>query len=181
MIRPELRKALLRWREVLIALAVAGFGLWLARRGIERAGLLSQVLGAVLVLGGLGAALVAARRARFRLGGGGPGVVVLTERQITYLGPLSGGAVLLDELDEVALDSEGGQRRWKLSQPGQLPLLIPVDARGAETLIDILTALPGLDAGALVRALEAGAGTPLLLWSRPGRHAALPGEPRPRG
>lgn len=175
MIRPEVAAALARWREALVALATAAVGGWLLWRGVLRGEVLVQGLGAVLGLGGLAVALVAARRARFGRGGEGPGVVVLTERQITYLGPFGGGAALLDELDRIELaDAPGAARVWRLHQPSQPALEIPVDARGAEQLIDILTALPGLDAGRLLRALDTPGDGFQTVWARKPTSPALP-------
>ena len=87
-VRPEAQAAIFRFREVLVGAGVVLLGLnWVLRAG----GLLATIAPFVIVLGG---ALIwlGWQRARFRTGSGGRGAVEVDEGQITYLGPLSGGA-----------------------------------------------------------------------------------------
>jgi len=86
-VRPELRAALWRWREVIAGFAVAGFGAWLAMLG----GYFFYGLGGLVAVLGLALAWVAWRRARFHGQGAAPGVVEVTEGQITYLAASGGG------------------------------------------------------------------------------------------
>lgn len=78
-IRPEASAFVDRWREVMIGVVVVALGIYWA----SGFGLLKWV-GIVVIL--IGAALLVAgvQRARFRMGKGGPGVVQVDERQITY-------------------------------------------------------------------------------------------------
>ena len=85
-VRPEAAQALLRWREVLVGLAVVGLGVWwyLGAFGIWR-----WVAVALIAAGGA-ITWEGIRRARFAPGSGGAGVVEVDERQITYFGPTEG-------------------------------------------------------------------------------------------
>lgn len=174
MIRPELRDALHRGREVIAAAALGALGLWVALQG----GWLLQGLGAVLGLLALGWAVPALRRLRFGQAVAAPGVVEVDEGQIAYLGPAFGGFVALPDLVEIRLVTMRGRRLWRLRQTDGQVLLIPVDATGAERLFDAFASLPGMDMAALVAALSPGtaaapggliAGPDMrVLWRRPG-------------
>ncbi|HMO08396.1 MAG TPA: hypothetical protein PKD10_12230 [Paracoccaceae bacterium] len=175
MIRPELAALFHRWREVIAAGAVAALGMWLAGLG----GPLPLAAGALLGLGGAGWALTAWRRVRFAQDVAAPGLVEVTEGRIGYFGPSFGGFIDRDDLAEIRLVTQGGRRVWRLSALTGEVLLVPVDAQGADRLLDAFAALPGLDAGALVAALSPGGGGaggglpaagPVLrtVWRRPG-------------
>ncbi|WP_238367997.1 hypothetical protein [Mesobacterium pallidum] len=168
-LRPEARAQLWRWREVLVALPVAVLGLnWVFARGIMPwiGGLLLAVA-AALVLAGL-------QRVRFRRGAGGAGVVQVVEGQISYFGPLSGGAVALSELSRVTLDPSGRPLHWQLTQPGQPRLDIPVNAEGAEALFDAFQHLPGLRTERMLRLLEMPPEAPVTIWQRTSAQIDVP-------
>ena len=94
-------------------------------------------------------------------------------------GPVTGGAVSLPDLVELRLMTLRGRRLWRLKQSDGQALLIPVEARGADALFDAFAALPGLDTGDLVAALQGGApagatvvalaSESRLVWVRTGR------------
>lgn len=148
-IRPELRAALGRWREVILATVLAAIGVWIASEG----GYLLLPLGLLILALGLGWALTSWRRLRFQQDGEAPGLVRVTEAQIAYYGPRVGGFVGLPDLSEIRLLTLRGRRIWKLKQgDGQL-LHIPVEAFGAEALFDAFATLPGMDTAALVASL----------------------------
>lgn len=148
-IRPELTAAAWRWREVLVALALASLGLWTAAQG----GYFLTPLGLALTTLGTGWALTALRRLRFHQDGEAPGIVRVTEAQVAYFGPRVGGFVGLPDLAEIRLLTLRGRRIWKLKQGDGQVLHIPVEADGAEALFDAFAALPGMDTAALVAAL----------------------------
>jgi hypothetical protein len=169
LIRPQARAALWRWREVLAAAGAGALGLWWVLGG---AGIVHW-LGWVLIAAALAMVPAGVQRTRFRTGAGGPGVVVIDEGLIAYLGPHTGGTVALSEMTSLALDAHG-PRRWLLSQPGQPDLSIPLDAEGAEALFDAFAALPGLRSGQIVAAMHRPAAGQHLLWQRGGPSAARP-------
>ena len=150
LIRPEVTAAIWRGREVIAAMIVVSLGLWLAWLG----GYLLVPLGLGVALVGAAWALQALRRLRFAQSVDAPGVVEIDEAQIGYLGPDAGGFVGLPDLVELRFLTIGGRRMWRLKQADGQALLVPVDAAGAERLFDAFASLPGMDARALVAALE---------------------------
>lgn len=151
MIRPELAAALHRWREPLIAAGIVLAGLWVATRG----GWLLGPIGLLIAALGAGLAVTALRRVRFARKVGAPGVVEVDEGQVAYLGPATGGFLSLRELVEIRLIAVQGQRHWRLKQTDGQALIIPVDAAGADALYDAFAALPGVDMGRFLAAMEA--------------------------
>lgn len=161
--RRELREALRRGREALAGLGVVLFALWW---GIGTFGL-TRWLAVALGLFGLALVWTGLQRLRFARGGEGPGVVEVDERRLTYWGPLAGGRVDLDELLRLELDPGARPARWVLTPRAGEPLVVPVDARGAEALLDLFTALPGLRTEALLAALARTEGPVVTLWASP--------------
>lgn len=149
-IRPEVLQQARRAHEVIAAVVVLGFGLWLIWLG----GYLLVPLGLIVAGFSLGWGLLAIRRMRFAQDVTAPGVVEVDERQIGYLGPEIGGYVSLDELAEIRLMTMKGRRLWRLKQTDGQVILIPVDAEGADRLFDAFASLPGIDSAGLVAALE---------------------------
>lgn len=163
---PQALAALRRHRETIGAGLVVALGLWTSAQG----GLILIPLG--LLIAALGAALTLAawRRARFAQPGGAPGMVEIDEGQVGYLAPDLGGFLSLQDLTEIRILTIRGARVWRLKQADGQALLIPVEAQGAERLFDAFAHLPGLETGALVRALEAPAAENLaearVIWRR---------------
>jgi len=177
-IRPELRAALHRWREVAALGALALPGLWLMSLG----GYLLLPIGALVTLTAAVLAFLAARRVRFAQPGQAPGVVEVVEGQISYFGPAFGGVIAIADLAELRLVTARGRRLWKLQGNEGEALLIPVEAGGATALYDVFAGLPGMDTGRLLDALEgrdtapSDSGLPRLqsvdsrvIWRRPAR------------
>lgn len=162
-IRPEAAKALMRWREVLIGCLAAMGGLYLSLTGIG----VQQYFGLALTVGAALMIFAGIQRVRFRLGQGGPGIVKLDERQVSYFGPLEGGFVDLDELVELTLDPTSKPANWVLTQPGQQPLHIPTTAEGADALFDAFAALPELNTERMLAELERSPDQPVVIWQRP--------------
>lgn len=161
-VRPEARAALWRVRELLIALGMGCLGLFW---GTQSGGLLGWLGWAILALGVV-FAVMGAQRLRFRLGIGGPGVVQIDEGQISYFGPLSGGAIALSELSRIVLDPTSKPRHWVLSMPGQPDLHIPVTAEGADALFDAFSALPGLRMERMLSEMHKPDTHQVVIWER---------------
>lgn len=162
-VRPELAAALHRWREVIGAVALAAFGLWLVAGG----GVILAALGGVTMAAGGWLALTGWRRLRFQRGAAaGPGVVEVIEGQVGWFGPGLGGFVALAEVRVLSLVTVAGIRCWRLDQDGGGHLLIPLEAAGAGRLFDAFAALPGLSPAALVAAAEAPGPGARIVWHR---------------
>lgn len=162
MIRPELARRLHPWREVIAAAMTGGFGIWIFTRG----GLLFQPLGlAILALAAVWG-LTARRKMRFLRGIDAPGLVELDEGAIRYYAPdLHGGELPVRDLSEIRLLSIAGRPHWRLRTIDAQALLIPVEAAGAERLADAFAALPGIDMGRVIAALDTGA-SDQTVWTR---------------
>ncbi|KIN62122.1 hypothetical protein Z946_978 [Sulfitobacter noctilucicola] len=161
--RPEARAALWRWREMIAGLCCAAIGIWL----VLGPGFLLAVLGyAMLGVGGV-LAWLGYQRGRFRSPDGGAGAVQVDEGQVTYYGPLTGGSVDLREMDSLTLEGSMFPAHWRLAQRGQTPLLIPVNAAGADALFDAFATLPGLRTERMLATLKADPHQAVVIWQRP--------------
>lgn len=166
-IRPELRAALRRWREALAGGAVAGFGLW----AVLGPGGLVGIVGAAACVISLPLIWTGVQKGRFRGAGQGPGSVDVDEGQITYFGPLTGGAIAVREVRALVLVRAHGQSpHWRLSSE-EGDLHIPVDADGADALFDAFSTLPGLRTERMVSALKDGTREDVVIWQRPALRA----------
>jgi len=160
-IRPEARAAMWRVREILAGNGLAAIGIWLALgHG------LTVWLGYAAVIIAIGLIVVGIQRARFRTGGGGPGVVGIDEGQIAYFGPLSGGVVAVADLERLTLDPTGQPAHWLLESSMQAPLQIPVNAEGSEKLFDAFSALPGIRTERMLAELRGRATYPVVIWEK---------------
>lgn len=160
-IRPEIAAWISRWRDALIGGAVAVLGL----RLVAIPSIFHQILGGIVIFGGIALAYTGIQRARLK-GGDGPGVVQIDEGRITYFGPLDGGSVGVGELKKLEIEPEGfPSPHWVLSGADK-PLNIPVDAHGAEVLIDAFAVLPGLPTERVLRAAAQPPRKRTTLWTR---------------
>ena len=122
------------------------------------------VLGGILAIGGISLIWVGFQRARFRGAGDGPGSVVVDEGQITYFGPLTGGAIAVADIAELALLRSTITEHWRLSTAGGDALYIPSNAEGADALFDAFSALPGLKTERLVQARTQTDTRDIVIW-----------------
>jgi hypothetical protein len=162
-IRPEIREGLIRWRGVIAAGAVLALGLWWALTAFG----LIRWIGWALVIGGAALLWTGFQRARFHGGHGGLGVVEVDERQIAYFAPVGGGIASLDLLTEVSLGPDrAGLPVWRF-RSGSETLTIPASAEGTSLLFDALTALPGVDIEAAIRASRSRPEHSVVIWRKP--------------
>ena len=161
-VRPEARAALWRWREVLFGSFVAALaGLWvLSSFGFVRMFAIGVLTIAVIII------LAGIQRSRFRGRGGGQGVVQIIEGQVTYYGPLSGGAVAISELAALSLDGRSKPAHWLLVPDQGAAPEIPVSAEGADALFDAFTGLSGLRTEHLLRVKQSDAARLQVVWRR---------------
>ncbi|WOI56069.1 hypothetical protein [Palleronia sp. LCG004] len=168
-LRPGALETILRWREAAIGAAAAALGLYWAWSdpGIMR------WVGVAFVLGGVAIAREGLSRARRPGDGGGPGVVEVTERQIAYFSAEGGGAVAVDDLIRVHVDTtiDGPYQSdifWVLTPESGQALHIPGDAEGAAKIFDALAPLEGVDYAAAIRATSKTEAGRFLVWERSG-------------
>lgn len=166
-VRPEAMAALKRWREAIIAgvILLGSLQAASATSGLMNAfSWVTALIGAALFIEGV-------RRARLPDRAGGVGVVEVDERQITYLGPLGGGAVSINELSRVIVRTTADgpfatDFYWEFADSSGQRLLIPGDAENASALFDALTALPGADYEAVIKASGTAENAEFLVWER---------------
>ena len=87
------------------------------------------------------------------------------EGQVTYFGPLTGGAVALCDLEELALIRSRQTPHWRLST-SDADLYIPVNANDTEALFDAFTVLPGLKVQRMLSALQGTTAQDIVIWTR---------------
>ncbi|MDD9716725.1 hypothetical protein PVW48_08225 [Dinoroseobacter sp. PD6] len=161
-IRPEVAARLHKGRELLACLAVLAVGLWMT----QSPGPVVKAVGALAVVASVGFGAIAWRRLRFVADDSAPGVVSVDERQITYLGPVVGGAMGLDALMVLRLRREGARRAWLLQGEDGTALAIPHGAAGEEQLFDAFAALPGFRMAHVLQQLETGPDGSFIVWQR---------------
>lgn len=161
-LRPEAVALLMRWRETLVGIAALGLGLW----WVIGPGRLLAIPGAGLIIAGAALIWIGVQRARFRGPGDGAGQVQVDEGQISYFGPLTGGVMALRELDRLTLLKSMRPAHWQLDQSGQPPLLIPINALGADTLFDAFASLPGLKTERMLHELAKDGIDGVVVWER---------------
>ncbi len=168
-VRPDLKARLWLWREPILGgvLALCGL-LWL----FTEYGLMFWVGLAVTLAGGL-VVFTGIQRLRFQVGAGGPGVVQVNERQVTYFGPTTGGAISIDALAEVTLAPGEPHNAWILTERTGLTLEIPTHASGADALFDVFSALQGIRTEHMLAQLKNPPKTATVIWTA-ANHAPVP-------
>ncbi|MBO9466383.1 hypothetical protein J7443_14150 [Tropicibacter sp. R15_0] len=164
LIRPEAAKALSRWSEAMTGAAISALGLyWAFFTGgglLHWIGYFLAVLGAFLCASGI-------RRARFAHDEDGLGLVQITERQISYFSPTGGGALSVDGLWRVTVDVLDLMVVQWVFVGEEGTLAIPIDAAGTDAIFDMLSALPGADFEAAIRAMSATEPHSYVIWRKP--------------
>ena len=160
-IRPEAQAALWRWREVIVGAFLVILGVW----WIVGPGGLMAAVGAIATCVGIGLCIIGTQRTRFRGARGGLGSVDVDEGQVIYFGPMTGGAVALRDMTELALLRTGVTAHWRLSA-GKETVFIPINADGSDALFDAFSTLPGLKTERMLSILKQEQAHDTVIWSR---------------
>ena len=155
-------KALMKWRSN------APF-----TEGDRKLNLFTMISAHVQLLIGAALFIEGVRRARLPHDTGGVGVVEVDERRITYLGPHGGGALSINELSRVKVRTTNlgplaSDFFWEFTDREGQRLTIPGDAENASALFDALTALPGADYEAVIKASGSTDQADFLVWEAKG-------------
>ena len=161
-IRPDAQKMLTRYREVLVGVGFDIFGLVLILTGRG----LAVWIGVVICIGASALIVAGIQRARFRSDAGGAGVVKVVEGAVSYFGPFTGGVISITEMTRLTFDPRHYPPHWVLEQLGQDPLLIPINAEGAEALFDAFEGLNGLNTQHMLRVMNNPPEVPVTIWTR---------------
>ncbi|GAA3861423.1 hypothetical protein [Celeribacter arenosi] len=161
MIRPEMRASIWRWREVIGAVGMLALCLWMALSFFGVMAWIGWILVVVLSV----YIFAAVQRVRFSAGSGGYGVVEIDEGVISYLLPHGGGQIEIASMSSVVLlPASRGPAHWQLDAADQSPLLIPLDAIGAEQLFDVFVNLDGIETEKMLRQIKAAPDQPVIIW-----------------
>lgn len=162
-VRPEAQEQIWRWREAIAGAAIALLGAYFIVIGLG----FVVFLGVAFLIVGLGLSIAGWQRARFRVGRGGAGIVTITEHQVTYFGPFTGGTVAIESILQVSLNPlPRSGPVWELDRAGDIPLRIPANAEGAEGLFDVFGTLPGLQVETMLATVENPGDAPVVIWTR---------------
>ncbi len=161
-VRPEIKAGWQVWKQVVLGLAIAAFGLFgvfdwpgLGRYG----GVIVMAMGGLIALDGW-------KRVRFPSGSGGPGVVEVRERRITYFSAGMGRAVSLDSLQRCEVHRNArGRITWVFYDTDGM-MEVPGDAEGTDGLFDALVALPGVNYAQAQDAAQGQGPDIFLIWNR---------------
>jgi hypothetical protein len=167
LLRREVADGLRRWREPAVSILLLLIGLWLTWRGYQALAPLAFVAGLLAAGVGVGLLRPALRRLTLTRAAEAEGVVAIDEARIGYLGPRDGGYIDLPAL--VAVEIRTDTRRgpaWVLRSREDV-LTIPFGARGAAGLFDALSALPGIDFDAALRAAATPHPKRIRIWEQP--------------
>lgn len=160
-LRPEVRAALWRFRDVIGAAVVIAFGLWWSATffsPVRWVGWAFVALGAIWAMG-------AFQRVRFNQDGDGPGVVKIVERRLAYFGPLTGGVVEMDDAVKLELEPKAlPAAHWIVTSAAGNVVEIPVNADGAEALFDLFASLPGIQTQKMLSALNEAPDQRVVIW-----------------
>ncbi len=174
--RPDATDFLKRWAEPAFSAAVLAVMLWVGVGMVLAGGIMGVVVLAVAIGAGFWfwTALARARMAPSPLG---PGVVVVDERRITYMGPETGAFLALDSLVGVEITTSAGgvyapSASWVLRPLEGPPLVVPAGADGADQLLETFAALPGFSYDKVVAAMGAQPGSRAVIWRRKTGRAA---------
>lgn len=170
-IRPEVREAIWRWREVLFCGVLILWGVRMIGVGLERASVTQTFLGGVIVALFAVFMFWAILRAKMYKPLKGAGVVEVKEREVGYLSPDGGAFVSLDDLTklEIVTNDRGPVEDdvfWVLSHNGGTPITFPASAKGSELLFDTFAALKGVDFEKAVRAMSSTQNARFLIWEK---------------
>ncbi|NOX74300.1 MAG: hypothetical protein GXP03_12015 [Alphaproteobacteria bacterium] len=177
-IRPEMARFVRRWAETFAAGVIALVGLRIFWRAYTHYNWMGEAIGGLLMLIGFAAGWAAYRRAQFNHGGDGsvlpPGLIEVTERQISYFTSLGGDTVDIAAMTRLEIRSIPSLGRvWVLKQSEGPTLFIPVGAAGAKNLFDAFSALPGIEQSRLIEAVNTGGEHKRVIWRGDPKFRAL--------
>lgn len=166
-IRPPVREHFAKWREAYFVAGILILGCWTFLRGYATLNLVLQGIGLILSLVGILLLRTAIQRIRFRRSQKAPGMVDVTEREISYFGPLHGKTVSLESLNKIELrESEAFASIWVLHHSEGDPMIVPTTAKGSDRLFDAFTSLSGVKMDKLVEALNQVPIHSQVIWER---------------
>jgi hypothetical protein len=171
--RPEVSRFLRKWAEPLVMAVVLALGLGLYLHADATANVTLLVVASIVIVAAVALLFVAVRRVRLHTDKRGFGVVEVEERNITYYGPDTGGAMSLDDLVRIEVVSARAAgfvdvTYWQLTDRWGAVLIIPAGAEGSDAMLDSFAALPGLKYDQIITAMAAADDAVFTIWKKTG-------------
>ncbi|MEO1538309.1 MAG: hypothetical protein AAFR73_11310 [Pseudomonadota bacterium] len=168
MIRAELHAFLDHWKEAL-SFGAACVGAMSVVIFVPQPSL--QILSALGACGFGTLSFLAWRRTALQQSVDGPGVVEMSEREITFFGPAEGWTISLDDLAEVAIasdEAEGNavQYHWIFRTRDGGYQTVPTSALGADQLVTGVSFLDGLDISKASHVIRSGQQGVFVIWQK---------------
>ena len=166
-IRPNVRAHFAKWFEAYLVALVLILGVRVFLHGLAIESIVYGAIGSAIALLGLVLLRGAVHLIRFRRSQKAPGMVDVTEREISYFGPMHGKTVSLESLFKIELrESEAYASVWVLHNSEGDPMIVPTSAKGSDRLFDAFTSLSDVKMDALVRAVNKVPVRNHVIWER---------------
>jgi len=161
-VRPEAISYFQNYRGFILSAMITTAGLYILISSFGT----TKIVGGVFLLIGLLVGHDAYRRFKFPDGRGGPGVLEIDERRVSYLFGGLETSISIDSLDRIELHRNvKGYVTWIFYGPDGM-LSVPGDAEGTDALFDALVALPGINYSQAEAALQGKEPDIFLIWQR---------------
>ncbi len=166
-IRPNVRAHFSKWAEAYLVTLILIIGVRVLIRGFVIESIVYEIVGAIISTLGLVLLRGTIQRIRFRRSQKAPGMVDVTEREISYFGPMHGKTLSLESLSKIELrESEAYASVWVLHNSEGDPMIVPTSAKGSDRLFDAFTSLSGVRMDALVKAVNTVPVHNHVIWER---------------
>lgn len=166
-IRPNVRAHFSKWAEAYLVTLILIIGVRVLIRGFVIESIVYEIVGAIISVIGLVLLRGTIQRIQFRRSQKAPGMVDVTEREISYFGPMHGKTLSLESLSKIELrESEAYASVWVLHNSEGDPMIVPTSAKGSDRLFDAFTSLSGVRMDALVKAVNTVPVHNHVIWER---------------
>ncbi|KAB7613970.1 hypothetical protein F9L33_11485 [Amylibacter sp. SFDW26] len=166
-IRPNVRAHFAKWSEAYLVALIIIMGIRVLIRGFVIQSIIYEAIGGVTIILGLVLLRGTIQRIQFKRSQKAPGMVDVTEREISYFGPMHGKTVSLESLFKIELrESEAYASVWVLHNSEGDPMIVPTSAKGSDRLFDAFTSLSGVKMDVLVKAVNTVPVHSHVIWER---------------
>ena len=154
--------SLLIWRETMVAIILAGLGLYWTTNSYGTL----YFIGYGLLLFGIIFAYVGYQRACFKRKETGGGIVEFTEGQISYFGPKTGAIFSIEDIECLSIDKSNSSSIWIIERTANYKVEIPTNVEGNEVLFDVFNSLEGFQIHQMLEALSSSRCNKTVLWQK---------------
>ena len=154
--------SLLIWRETMVAIILAGLGLYWTTNSYGTL----YFIGYGVLLFGIIFAYVGYQRACFKRKETGGGIVEFTEGQISYFGPKTGAIFSIEDIECLSIDKSNSSSIWIIERTADYKVEIPTNVEGNEVLFDVFNSLEGFQIHQMLEALSSSRCNKTVLWQK---------------